>query len=281
LHGENLEGRYADEVAFAELDFRLPVALRLKRNAVTEIICENKMTASAATDPVRFAAQEHLYPLGRSYGQFACRTLRLADYRLNNVAGIWRAEGGLISVPRISIDAYEGIVQGALSLRANALSPDSLEYWLRCSGLGLNTAKLPGARDKEGEDSQISAFARLSGKGIDLNKQFTLQGSLDITHIGRGVADNILRFLDPNQSDPSIQTYRSYIKRGWGVKVFSFNVKDDFVYASITPSRPPISRLDMFILSRLIGIGKSITFGRVPLRFFLTTQGSETNLSGS
>lgn len=154
---------------------------------------------------------------------------------------------------------------------------DSLKYQIQISAQRINSARLPGVKPRSvGEDALITAFARFGGQGLGRQEKSSLEGSLNITQIGREVAQNLLTFMDPEEHDPSIQTYRRYLRRGWGVKVFSFEVKDDFVYASLTPAKPPITKPDMFIVSRLIGLGSSVTFSRVPLKFFLRDRTAPT-----
>ncbi len=215
-----------------------------------------------------FSSFEHLAAGERSLGEVRCREIRAGDYVLENLEGIVGFNQGGLEVPKLTLDGYGGTIQGALNMNVLSLDPDSVEYWVKVAGIGLNSAHLPGVKSGEGEESEISAFAHFKGAGMNFSSRFELEGGLDITQIGREVADNILRFLDPDQDDPSIRTYRNYIKRGWGVKVFSFDVKEDFVYVSITPARPPLSQLDMFLLSHLVGLGRSVTFGRLPLRYF-------------
>jgi len=226
---------------------------------------------------VLFSAFEHQFPAGKNDGFLRCKQVKAGGYRLENVEGFLSDEPGKFTVPRFSLDAYSGKVVGSAGIEFGTLHPDSVGYWIQVAAQGVNSALLPSIETQKGGkpnflkgDAEISAFAHFQGRGFNRESSTNLMGGLAITRIGRRVADNLLKFLDPDQMDPSIQTYRSYLKRGWGVRVFSFDIKDDFVYASITPTRPPITQLDMFILSRLIGLGKSINFGRVPLKFFLT-----------
>lgn len=270
LEGRSLSLNYGQVVRADDLDLLLPLDIAFDLDPRRVSRTTEFVRPLALEDPVIFTSFEHLFPPNGGHGTIRCQHLRVAEYEMSDLAGYLSYHAGELFAPRLTLKAYDGSVQGALRVNLPALHPDSLNYQIQLTGLGLNTARLPGARAKKGEDSEISAFARFQGQGVHPDGYFNLQGGLEITRIGRGVADNLLRFLDPNETDPSIQTYRRYIKRGWGVKVFSFNVKDDFVYAAITPAKPPFSKLDMFILSRFLGLGKSITFGRVPLKFFLT-----------
>ncbi|MCX6639675.1 MAG: hypothetical protein NTW14_04225 [bacterium] len=261
---------YADSLFCEGLSANLPLQMDLRMDSLMTFAQGASGDRATLQDPVFFATFEHLYPPNSEGGSVTCRKIRFTNYELTDLSGRITQQQGAFSLPQFTIQCYGGTLQGGLVLNANALTPDSIQYNLRISADGVDLAQLPGVRSGKGEDTRISAYAHFKGQGINTAGNFNLEGALDITRIGRQVADNLLKFLDPEETDPSIQTYRGYLKRGWGVKVFSFAVKDDFVYASITPSKPPLTKPDMFIVSRLIGLGKSISFGRVPLKFFLT-----------
>ena len=269
LDGSDLWLDYGQSFRAEGLSFEFPFHCRFLPDSSRILGDKTGETPLALEDPILFTAFEHLFSPGTDNGHLACRYVRVADYEFEDIESSLGFGQGMLYMPRLCMKAYGGVLQGAISVDLTELDRDSVQYEAQFSMHDVNTSRLPGAIMTKGEDSEISAFARFRGQGLNPDSYFNLEGGLDITHIGRQVADNLLRFLDPDQTDPSIQTYRRYLKRGWGVKVFSFDVKDDFVYASITPAKPPISKLDMFILSHFIGLGKAITFGRVPLRFFL------------
>lgn len=269
LNGKELRLFNREDLALSGLEFRLPFNTELHTGAKEISLISTERELSPFDDQVLFNNFRHLDSPEQGLGLIKCRNIHVGNYEFSNLDALIELRQSTIRIPRLSVDAYGGTIRSTFALGFPSLDPDAVQYRARIAGIGLNSTKLPGARPEEGEESEISAFAHFKGQGLNPNSHFDLEGGLDITQIGRKVADNILRFLDPDQSDPSIQTYRNYIKRGWSVKVFSFDVKEDFVYVSITPARPPITQLDMFLLSHLVGLGKSVTFGRLPLRYFL------------
>lgn len=271
LSGENIYLDYKDRLILSGLNFDFPFATEFSLDSTfSHLKIRHDARQLLAVDQMVFGNIEHLIPMGSTLGKVTCQQIRFSEHKLDNLHGlIYFRQGNFIS-PQFSLKFSEGEIEGAISVGIPTLHPDSIKYKVDLAALGINTALLTDKKTSKGEGSRISTFARFKGQGIDMEKSFVLEGGVDITHIGRQVADDLLRFLDPEQSDPSIQTYRRYLKKGWGVKVFSFNVKDDFVYVSIIPSRPPISKLDMFLFSRLVGLGKSVTFGRLPLKYFLS-----------
>ncbi len=261
---------YADEFEAKDFDLFLPYSFSIPVDAEEENIAGKQKSSGYIPDPVIYGANEHLFMAGDPHGKVKCDILKIGEYEGSNLEGTLVCRNNMLESPGVSASAYEGDLHGSFSIDFTNIDLDSLRYQIQLSALELNTALLPGTKDRNRKDSKISAFARVRGQGLDWQENFNIEGSLDITRIGRQVADNLLTFVDPDQSNPSIQTYRKYLKRGWGVKLFSFEVKDDFVYTSIIPAKPPISKPDMFLLSRLIGMGKSVTFGRVPVKFFLS-----------
>ncbi len=271
MTSENLHLLLGEQLQMDGLELKLPFKQELKLDALGWQVPENMVKSTSMADGVIYSAVEHQFAQTQKEGQFHIDSLRASGYQVENLEGLVNFEQGRLSLPRLSLQAYGGTILGAGEVVLNSLDPQDLQYKIELSAEGINSARLPGIKTTSKEEADIAAFARFNGRGINPEEDFNLTGGVDITRIGRRVADNLLKFLDPNETDPSIQTYRGYLRRGWGVKVFSFEVKDDFVYASITPAKPPLTKPDMFVVSRLVGLGKAITFGRVPLKFFLSS----------
>ncbi|MFH1863159.1 MAG: hypothetical protein ABH878_10165 [bacterium] len=273
LRADSLYMRYEDRFQIDRLQFELPVAVSGRWSSGALRLTSAQNSQLALQDPVFFSSVEHQFLLDGDYGQFHCDQLLISDYQIADVNGLLKWDQGQLYIPSVSASAYNGTLLGSAWLKASTLAVDSIHYGFQLDISRLNSAKLPGLKAPVNKEAEISAHARFGGSGFDPERNFSLEGGLALTQVGNLVADNILRFLDPDQRDPSIQTYRGYLKRGWGIRVFSFDVKDDFVYIAITPSRPSLRKPDMFILSRFIGLGRSVTFGRLPLKFFLSNGG--------
>lgn len=272
ITADSLSLRSGDLLDVTGLDLEFPLTLKVQTSALGISMATNGKQPIALKDAVFFPTLEQQFPPGIKNGFVRCRKLTASGYQIENLNGIVTSEGGYFTIPHFSFNAYGGRVAGFAGVELGSLQADSIRYQIQLSTESVNSARLPGLaaprRGSSAEEAEISAYAHFRGQGFKPESLTNLQGGVAITRIGRQVADNLLKFLDPDETDPSIQTYRGYLKRGWGVKVFTFDIKDDFVYASITPSKPPLTQFDMFILSRLIGLGESVTFGRVPLKFF-------------
>jgi hypothetical protein len=271
LRGENLTVDMTNLFQAENLTLQLPFeqTLRITPEGV-KIHFENSSPLTL-DDPVLFASMLHQFGPKNESGRVRMSSADFGGYKIQNLRGNLFFRQGRFAFPQFSLEAYGGTIFGGGRVDIPELTPDSIRYRLQFALESVNSSLLPGIKSSaRGDEAQITAFARFRGQGVRTDGYFDLNGGVDITHIGPRVADNLLKFLDPEETDPSIQAYRGYLNRGWGVKVFSFTISDDFVYASITPSQPPLAKPDMFLVSRLVGLGKSITFGRVPLKFFLS-----------
>lgn len=270
LLADSLSLRLAGILSAESVALDLPLGEKLKLDPAGLIALSPAPDPMELQDPVLFAALDHQFFLRAANGFLRLGRLSAGSYEAQNLTASLSPLAGRLLIPRFTAGAYEGVIAGSGAIEISALIPDSVRFEVQFDAQKLNSTKLPGVKKtSSSEAAEITAFGRFRGQGLDPRRHFQLEGGLDITRIGGRVADNLLKFLDPEETDPSIQTYRGYIRRGWGVKVFSFEIKDDFVYTAITPSKPPLTQPDMFLISQLIGLGNSITFGRLPLQFFL------------
>ncbi|MBU0517443.1 hypothetical protein KJ564_00730 [bacterium] len=260
---------YMDILSAQNISLHLPFDTRLTQSNTADLISFFPEISAPARDPVQYIQTAHLHQGPLKSGQFHCHSLAVKGYQLNNLHTTMEIGTNSLLAPDITASAYDGTISGSLFLDFPQFQADSVQYELHLSANNINTARLPRINTKKSEASELSAFAYFQGEGLNPRTHFDINGNLHFTSIGRQVADNILRFINPGQSDPSIRTFRRYLNRGWGVRVFSFDIKDDFVYVSIPPAKPPLTQPDMWLLSRFIGLGESITFSRIPVRYFL------------
>jgi hypothetical protein len=179
---------------------------------------------------------------------------------------------GFLEVPAFSCDAYGGNVQGNLWVEMGGKLPDSLRIGLQAHAAGIQTSQIVLVSQHDPEESVICADAGFELQGILGLQDFDISGSVDITRIGRGVALDLLQLMDPEGRDEGIQSTKTYLKQGWGVKMFSFAIRDGFVYSHMIPSAPPISRFHMYLLSKIVRLPPQIVYGRIPIKFLLRMQ---------
>jgi hypothetical protein len=80
------------------------------------------------------------------------------------------------------------------------------------------------------------------------------------------VASNLLQMLDPNGTDKGIQNIRLLMKARWNVRQLTFELKNGFVYASLTHAKPWYAPFKVL---------QPLDFARFPVQPYLKTTASE------
>jgi len=207
-----------------------------------------------------------------SFGTVTIDSIIVMGYGVSDLSMDATVANGYVEVPSIACHAYGGSIRGDLWAEINGLNPDSVRFGVQMQAAGIQTSQLVAKSEQNPEESVICADAHLTIDGIPASPNFDMEGNIDITRIGRGVAVDLLQIMDPEGKDDGIQSTKQYLQQGWGVKVFSFAVRDGFVYSYIVPSAPPPSRLHMYLASKIVRLPPQIAYGRIPLKFLLQMQ---------
>jgi hypothetical protein len=208
-----------------------------------------------------------------SFGTIDVDSISVMEYGISNISLDVTVANGYLEIPSMECDAYGGNLRGNLWVEINGISPDSIRTGIQMQVAGIRTSQIVTKSQRNPEESIICANGHLIVNGIPTSTSFDVEGNMDITRIGRGVAMDLLQMMDPEGKDEGIQSTQRYLKQGWGVKVFSFSIRDGFVYSYMIPTAPPPSKLPMYIASKIVRLPPQIAYGRIPLRFLLQIQG--------
>ena len=203
------------------------------------------------------------YPVTPASQRLEMLRLALAGkpgYEVSDVDVDLAYQNSALDMPRFVLSAYDGNLGGHARLDLGTGDPEGVAYQVKAQLAGINSARLPRVRRGGEAGSELCANMEFAGKGIDPRRRFDVEGSLHITKIERRVAENLLMLMDPKETDKSIQNMRRLMRRGWGMKSFSFATKHGFVYPSIVPVKPWYAPFSL---------PKSLDFPRMPLKFFL------------
>jgi hypothetical protein len=189
-----------------------------------ELPIDNKVVLSAPL-PLPGTAEERPSPFGeRRYELLAPFTpppnltiaeVRLAgagmpEIKLDDLELTWGVTGGGLQIWRLATKVLGGSLVGRIKL---LLTGDVPAFNLQFEFSDVNVGYLiEGIVPTEG--SEINGDLRLSGSGADLNDlltRFDLEGSVNITRIGKEVLDKMLLFLDPEGTNPSITQVRNLL----------------------------------------------------------------------
>ena len=140
---------------------------------------------------------------------------------------------------RLIVDFKEGILDSTL------LSRSDLQFAMTASG--INTTLLSGlAQDSTKITSSTSQFdnlnlaANFNMNGLNLKENPVMTGGLNITRISDADAKRLLDFINKGSDDVSIAMLKNILNVWPGIKVklFSFNIKNNFLYTLIKLEKP-------------------------------------------
>jgi len=189
-----------------------------------ELPIDNKVVLSAPL-PLPGTTEDHSSPFGeRRYELLAPFTpppdltigeVRLTgggmpEIRVNDIELTWGVTGGGLHIWRLAAKALGGSLVGRLNLLLTDVVP-SFSLQLEFSDVNVGYL-IEGVEPTEG--AEINGDLRLSGSGADFDDiitRFDLEGSVNITRIGKEVLDKMLLFLDPEGTNPSITQVRGLL----------------------------------------------------------------------
>ncbi|MBN1896057.1 hypothetical protein JW906_16345, partial [bacterium] len=200
----------------------------------------------------------------REVDNFRIRLIEAAGYTVQDVAMDIRMAGGILEVPRFSLNLLEGNIGGSLWLNPGTGVPDSITYSIQCQASRINAAAMLAPGVKKKEETELNASLSFTGRGVDIKKGIDLDGYFYITQIGPKFASTLLKGMDAAGSDRNIRMTRRLLDAGWKPKLFSFELRHGYVYPSLSLSQPWFSP---------VRLPPRVEYGRLPLEFFMKNPG--------
>ncbi|MCK4594805.1 hypothetical protein KAU45_09915 [bacterium] len=134
----------------------------------------------------------------------------MRDVRVEDLELTWAVSGGGLHVWRLGMGILGGSLVGKLNLQ---LTEEVPAFDLQLEFSDLNVGHLIEGVEPT-EESEINGDLRLRVRGSDLSdliNRFEVEGSINITRIGKEVLDKMLLFLDPEGTNPSITQVRGLL----------------------------------------------------------------------
>jgi hypothetical protein len=200
----------------------------------------------------------------REVDNFRIRRIEAAGYTVRDVSMDIRLAGGILEVPRFSLNLLEGNIGGSLWLNPGTGVPDSITYSIQCQASRINAAAMLAPGVKKKEETELNASLSFTGRGVDIKKGIDLDGYFYITQIGPKFASTLLKGMDAAGSDRNIRMTRRLLDAGWKPKLFSFELRHGYVYPSLSLSQPWFSP---------VRLPPRVEYGRLPLEFFMKNPG--------
>jgi len=199
--------------------------------------------------------------------------IEVLGYQLSNLAADLHLGNGRFDIPKFSVNLFDGNVVGNLLIGLGSGNPDSISY---AANMQIASIDVSGFRRLSaqlgGKQSRVSANFALRGLGTPQGGENleavvnNLAGRLNITKIENKVASNLLQALDPKGTDKGIQNMRLLMKTRWNVKQLTFEMKNGFVYASLTHAKPWYAPFTL---------PQPLDFARFPVKPYLKTAANE------
>ena len=221
-------------------------------------------------NPLYFESRPYRRMAGYPVENVVVRKINAFDRDITDIKADVFWQDGMFNLPYFHVAIFEGNMIGGGYASIDSLTIGKISYGIKAQGAEINSAQISQLKTSGQEASKISFNLNFKGKGIDPSADdFDLEGAVHITKLSPKVAENLLYALDPQQKDKGIQSMLYFLKRGWGVKSFSFELAHGFVYSTILTQQPPFTKPIPFTISKLLPIEKEIRLSRLPLKFFL------------
>jgi hypothetical protein len=253
----NVHANFAQEFDFR--DFSLPPAAPSRQLALAN--ANEALLMYEALGPS--SRENQLAP-----SQLTLKELQFRNYQFKDIAARLMLGEGRLDIPEFRMNLFDGNLVGNILIGLGDGNPDNLTYSLSAQASSIDVSHLRrlGAQVEKG--SKLSADLAVSGAGASPEKLeevlANLAGALNISKIEDKAASNLLQALDPQGTDVGVQRMGLLLKTGWNVKTMKFEIKNGFVYASVSlvKTKP---------WTALFNLPPELDFARFPLRYFVQT----------
>lgn len=142
--------------------------------------------------------------------------------------------------------------------------PENMEFSLILDASNINIARLddPDPR-KGGKDAELSLNANFSGRGLNIKKELTASGYINIYKIGAEFANRLMRGLSEEKGKSKLGAPVQFaVDNSMLIKGFDFRLDKGLVYTTVTFTRK--------MLSLFVTVDNSkVSFERIPIQEYL------------
>lgn len=144
------------------------------------------------------------------------------------------------------------------------LKPDNMEYRLALDLTNVDIAKLDNAyTGKKTRDAELSLNANFSGRGVNVARQLTANGYVNIHKVGEKFANRLMKGLSTTKGKSKLGGLTQFVvDNSMSVRSFNFNLSKGLVYTTVL-FKPGV-------LSAIATIDKNrVSFDRIPIQEYL------------
>jgi hypothetical protein len=142
-------------------------------------------------------------------------------------------------------------------------SLENMEYNVSFDATNIDIGKLDNP-NKETRESDLSLTTRLSGKGLNIQENLTIEGYITIYKMGEGFADELMKAISEEEGESKLGPAQGVVDNSMLLDKFIFYIDKGNVYTTI--------KLKPKMLALVVGIeNDEIKYERIPIQEFLSS----------
>lgn len=186
------------------------------------------------------------------------------EYLKDFSAGI-QFRDNVFSIVNLKASIMDGSIYGrSILFNLADLKTENMEFNFILDAANINIARLDEKNQvKDDKNAELSLNANLSGKGLNINKELTASGYVNIYKIGTEFANRLMKGLSEEKGKSKLGVPVQFaVDNSMLIKGFDFRLDKGLVYTTVTFTRKT--------LSLFITVDKSkVVFDRIPVQEYL------------
>ncbi len=168
-------------------------------------------------------------------------------------------------IKNLKADIMEGSLYGrSILFNLADFKPANMEFKLILDGTNIDLSLLDNPNPKKKSTSaELSFSSNFSGKGLDIGKELTADGYINIYEIGSQTANTLMKGLSVEQGKSKLGSVGQFaVDNSMIVKDFDFRLKNGLIYTTVNFTRK--------LLSALITVNNNeVSFDRITVQEYL------------
>ncbi len=221
-----------------------------------------------ATDKSLFISNEHF----REKANFTIKSVRakhpardVSFEYLRDFSAVMFFRENTFEIPVMRAYVMDGSLYGRdILFNLADMKPRNMEFRMVLDVTNVDIGRLddPDPRKKT-RDAELSLNANFSGRGLDIERELSTQGTINIYKIGEKFANRLLKGLSTEKGTSKLGGVAQFaVDNSMNVKGFNFNLDRGLVYTTVGFSRRAIGYL--------FGVkDEKVEFDRMPIQEYL------------
>jgi len=186
------------------------------------------------------------------------------EYMKDFSAGM-QFKDNVFSIKNLKASIMDGSLYGrSILFNLADFKTENMEFNLVLDAANINIARLDEKEPKKGEkDSELSLNANFSGRGLNVKKELSATGYINIYKIGTEFANKLMKGLSQEKGKSKLGAPVQFaVDNSMLIKGFDFRLDKGLVYTTVTFTRKALS---LFITVD----NSQVVFDRIPIQEYL------------